>query len=42
VPLVVIHRGGDIVWNGGVQVGVAADPDGVVVQSYSLIHKAAK
>jgi len=39
-PRVEIHRGGDIVWNGGLQVGVAADPDGIVVQRYSLIHKA--
>jgi hypothetical protein len=41
-PLVEIHRGGNLVWDGGLQVGVAADPDGIVIQRFSLIHKAAK
>jgi len=41
-PLVEIHRGGEIVWNGGLQIGVAADSDGIVIQRYSLIHRATK
>jgi hypothetical protein len=40
-PVVVIQRGGDIVWNPGIGVGLQPDPDGVVVLRYGLTHVAA-
>jgi hypothetical protein len=39
-PVVEIQRGGDVVWNHGAM-GVAADPDGIVVLRYRLTHVAA-
>jgi hypothetical protein len=39
-PVVEIQRGGDIVWNNGVSMGVAPDPDGIVVLRYRLTHVA--
>ena len=42
VPVVEIQRGGDIVWNDGVSMGLEADPDGVVVLRYGLIHVTAR
>jgi hypothetical protein len=40
-PVVEIQRGGDIVWNNGVSMGLEADTDGVVVLRYRLTHVAA-
>lgn len=40
-PVVEIQRGGDIVWNEGMPMGVEADPDGVVVLRYGLTHESA-
>lgn len=40
-PVVEIQRGGDIVWNNGTSAGLAADPDGIVVLRYGLMHVAA-
>lgn len=40
-PIVEIQRGGDVVWNNGVPMGVDADPDGIVILRYGLTHVAA-
>jgi hypothetical protein len=40
-PVVEIQRGGDIVWNSGMAMGVEADPDGIVILRYGLRHVAA-
>ena len=40
-PVVEIQRGGDIVWNNGISMGLEADPDGIVVLRYELTHVAA-
>jgi hypothetical protein len=36
-----IPRGGDVVWNSGLEMGVEADPDGIVILRYGLTHIAA-
>jgi hypothetical protein len=40
-PIVEIQRGGDIVWNNGLSMGLDADPDGIVILRYALTHVAA-
>ena len=40
-PVVEIQRGGDIVWNNGLSMGVEADPTGIVILRYGLTHVAA-
>lgn len=40
-PVVEIQRGGDVVWNSGLEMGVEADPDGIVILRYGLTHIAA-
>lgn len=40
-PVVEIQRGGDIVWNDGLSMGLDADPDGIVILRYGLTHVAA-
>jgi hypothetical protein len=41
-PVVEIQRGGDIVWNNGMPMGLEADPDGIVILRYGLTHVAAR
>jgi hypothetical protein len=40
-PIVEIQRGGHIVWNNGMSMGLEADPDGIVILRYGLTHVAA-